>query len=31
MAGRFAATTEVYADPADAVTVRLAVRATLGP
>jgi hypothetical protein len=31
MAGRFAATTEVYATPADAVTVRLAIRATLGP
>jgi hypothetical protein len=31
MSGRFAATTEVYADPADAVTVRLALRATVGP
>jgi hypothetical protein len=30
MAGRFAATTEVYSAPADAVTVRLALRATLG-
>jgi hypothetical protein len=31
MAGRFAATTEIYSTPADAVTVRLAFRATVGP
>jgi hypothetical protein len=31
MAGRFAATTEVYSTPADAVTVRVALRATVGP
>jgi hypothetical protein len=31
MTGRFAATTEVYGTPADAVTVRLALRATVGP
>jgi hypothetical protein len=31
MDSRFAASTEVYATPADAVTVRLALRATIGP
>jgi hypothetical protein len=31
MASRFAATTEIYSTPADAVTVRLALRATVGP
>jgi hypothetical protein len=31
MASRFAATTEVYSTPADAVTVRVALRATIGP
>jgi len=28
---RFTATTEVYAAPADAVTVRVAIRAAIGP